>query len=546
MLTSLRHSLVFAGLLGAIACTGESPVAPDPTLRHPRADILPAGTCQVTSLANDGAGTLRALVANTSCTTINFATGLTGTITLSAPAITIDRAVTIVGPGASKVELTLEHGIPSRVFEVGPAGTATISGFTVGDIVYTQAPPRPAQPCDDVSDFTDQFTGGPVCNVGTLTLADMRFVRIDAGTIRQGIGAIYSRTSSSLTILRTEVEHVLGVNGAVEIAAGSLNMSGSTFVADSSFRLGVLVFDGGSGVVDNSTFTNNFSVDGGVITTKGLAPVTVRYSTIVANESLGLTGGIDTFFRFGTVPVTLEATIVAGNVSAFPGVSDVGLPAFYDLSTPSFVSLGHNLIGPADNVTAAIFSKPGDAVNVVDPMVFPLANNGGPTRTMGLMSSSPAVNAIPIGESDCGTQITTDQRGAARPRAGACDIGAFESGYASYQFSGFSSPVSSTMLNTANAGQAIPLKWRILDASGQPVTNLTTATLTVTTLTCPTSSDVTSVTVAGATNTAGLQNLGSGYYQLNWQTQKSWSGSCRRLQLDLGELAPRTADFQFK
>ena len=54
-----------------------------------------------------------------------------------------------------------------------------------------------------------------------------------------------------------------------------------------------------------------------------------------------------------------------------------------------------------------------------DALVAPLADNGGPTQTMALMSGSPAINT--------GTATgapATDQRGL--PRFGAVDKGAFE------------------------------------------------------------------------------------------------------------------------
>lgn len=53
------------------------------------------------------------------------------------------------------------------------------------------------------------------------------------------------------------------------------------------------------------------------------------------------------------------------------------------------------------------------------------------------------------------------------------------------------------------------------------------------------------------TTVIGLQNPGDATYQLNWATLKSYAGSCRRVQPDLGERNPdgtvfyRTADFQF-
>ncbi|MGZ4687894.1 PxKF domain-containing protein, partial [Oryzihumus sp.] len=44
---------------------------------------------------------------------------------------------------------------------------------------------------------------------------------------------------------------------------------------------------------------------------------------------------------------------------------------------------------------------------------------------------------------------------------------------------------------------------------------------------------------------SGLQNLGDGYYQLNWKTPTSYAGSCKTAQLDLGDGTPHTAAFAF-
>jgi hypothetical protein len=45
---------------------------------------------------------------------------------------------------------------------------------------------------------------------------------------------------------------------------------------------------------------------------------------------------------------------------------------------------------------------------------------------------------------------------------------------------------------------------------------------------------------------SGLQNLGDGYYQLNWATPKSYTASCKTLKLDLGEGAGVTRDAAFR
>ncbi|MDL1910257.1 hypothetical protein FBQ81_06120 [Chloroflexi bacterium CFX6] len=115
-----------------------------------------------------------------------------------------------------------------------------------------------------------------------------------------------------------------------------------------------------------------------------------------------------------------------------------------------------------------------------------------------------------------------------------------------YNFIGFSSPVDSNdVLNLAKAGQTIPLKFRVTDANGSPITNLTGAAVTAASLSCPvgTTTDLLEEYAAG---NSGLQNLGDGYYQWNWKTPTIYANSCKTLRLDLGEGIYHTALFQFR
>jgi hypothetical protein len=62
-----------------------------------------------------------------------------------------------------------------------------------------------------------------------------------------------------------------------------------------------------------------------------------------------------------------------------------------------------------------------------DPLLAPLAQNGGPTPTRGLYDGSPALDRIPTGLSTpCQGPGLFDQRGVMRPVGTACDVGAFE------------------------------------------------------------------------------------------------------------------------
>jgi hypothetical protein len=114
-----------------------------------------------------------------------------------------------------------------------------------------------------------------------------------------------------------------------------------------------------------------------------------------------------------------------------------------------------------------------------------------------------------------------------------------------WDFIGFSAPVDNPpVVNVVRAGWAVPLKWRILDADGLPVTDLASATLRVTGYVCAagTTEDVVEEVAAGG---SGLQNLGDGYYQLNWKTPKAYARSCKVLMLDIGDGVAHTALFAF-
>jgi hypothetical protein len=115
-----------------------------------------------------------------------------------------------------------------------------------------------------------------------------------------------------------------------------------------------------------------------------------------------------------------------------------------------------------------------------------------------------------------------------------------------YAFVGFSSPVDNApTVNVATAGQAIPFKWRLVDANGVAVTNLASASLGAVAMGCS-NGTVADAVEQYAASASALQNLGDGYYQLNWKSPKSYQNSCKQMVLDLGEGNTRTALFRFK
>ncbi|MFC5570452.1 PxKF domain-containing protein [Lysobacter yangpyeongensis] len=113
-----------------------------------------------------------------------------------------------------------------------------------------------------------------------------------------------------------------------------------------------------------------------------------------------------------------------------------------------------------------------------------------------------------------------------------------------YGFVGFSSPVQNpSVLNVSKASRSVPLRWRVVDAQGAPVANLTAAGVNATAIACPVTTESRISTYGGSNGQ--LRNLGNGYYQLDWMAANSLRGSCRRLELDLGDGEARSAWFKF-
>jgi hypothetical protein len=139
----------------------------------------------------------------------------------------------------------------------------------------------------------------------------------------------------------------------------------------------------------------------------------------------------------------------------------------------------------------------------------------------------------------------------------ACYAGndSFKSSYGSltqqvkYNFDGLYAPVDRpNTMNVSKAGQGIPLKWRLTDYFGAPVLDFAPAALgvAVSGLQCTVSTTLDQVEEYAGNS--GLQNLGDGYYQLNWKTPSSYANSCKAIGLNLGEGTPRgpLAYFNFK
>src|SRR5262249_3490396 len=122
---------------------------------------------------------------------------------------------------------------------------------------------------------------------------------------------------------------------------------------------------------------------------------------------------------------TVVGSILAGNSSP---EGDCFVPSY---GTGSTHSRGYNLAGSDCGFHATGDKAVSDDLASIG--IEALAFNGGPTATMALLATSPAVDRIPVGAVSVGPGLplcpssgTKDQRGVARPQGGACDAGAYE------------------------------------------------------------------------------------------------------------------------
>jgi hypothetical protein len=158
----------------------------------------------------------------------------------------------------------------------------------------------------------------------------------------------------------------------------------------------------------NVTVAGNKAVSslGGGIAANGV-PGTIASSTIAdnhADNAASFGGGL-----VGGSGLTLKNTIIANNTAGNEwnpvSCTDTASAGDHDLQFPLKESSGQ-----ADKPCVA-------GITMADPLLGPLQDNGGPTKTMALMPGSPAIGT----GAGC---PATDQRG--QPRTGACDVGAYQ------------------------------------------------------------------------------------------------------------------------
>lgn len=363
---------------------------------------------QVVNTNDSGEGSLRQAVLNANATigadVITFAPELRGqTINLTGGALTVTDNLTVQGLGSS--DLTIDAGGRSGIFVVNDILFSNVINFTVQDLTLANG------------NAGANADGGAIASRGeNLTINNAIF----RGNRARDGGAIFTFGTNVATT--TTINNATFINnsafpngGAIANVNSALSVTNSTFNGNRAGSGGAIFNNSPQQAVGlrNTTISGNFAGSGGAIHNAGGA-FGISNSTITNNS----TTLVDSAAVFTDV-ANNSATIVTSSIIAANVNGDVRVPNPGTTNAGRFASGGNNLIG-FGNATSA-FNRGGDRINILNPGLEPLANNGGSTQTHALKLDSFAINA--------GNNLfnrPTDQRGLSRISGSAPDIGAFE------------------------------------------------------------------------------------------------------------------------
>ena len=360
----LNPYLTVNGIFTATATTAgleiSNTTATDSTVLVDNFTITAATAIQVTNVNNDGPGSLRqVLVTAAASSAFNVVTFAPA---LSGQTITLLSDILVNDAGGVVID---SSGLPAGITLDGGPGTNRIFALDTSNLMSLRKLTLTGGNGSGAFSVQGSTDGGAIFNRGTLAM-------------------------TQCTLFDNSTGPPSGFGGAIEnFSTGHVELTQCTLSANTALS------DGGA--IDNF---------GGI--------VALTHCTISGNAALN-GGGIESN---GKLIVT--NSIIAGNIAA-TATADIHNSG--GTSATTVTRVGANIIQVLTNSIAAIDNSDPATINInASPQLVALADNGGPTKTMGLQTASPARNASVL------STVTSDQRG--KPIQGVpnivADIGAFE------------------------------------------------------------------------------------------------------------------------
>lgn len=208
------------------------------------------------------------------------------------------------------------------------------------------------------------------------------------------------------------------IGGGVKNNGGTLKVFRSTFSGNNAVAIGggIANISGGTLTVKNSTFSGNRTgtAGGGILNDGRLR---VSYATFRNNDAEFVGGGIQNANDPGAT-TSLSNTVLAKSAGG-----NINNACSNGQCRGKIVDGGYNI---SDDSSYRFTSQTSRANTVPGLDPNGLQDNGGPTETIALRTTSAAFNFVPEGTNGCGTTTKSDQRGIKRPQGNKCDAGAFE------------------------------------------------------------------------------------------------------------------------
>lgn len=250
------------------------------------------------------------------------------------------------------------------------------------------------------------------------------------GRFVQNGGAIFNNSASNM-------------GGAIYNAEGTLTINGGTIHTNDSSMGGGGIANGIAGeiAIQNAAIltntTSGSTLGGGILNAGTLTMTNVTMSGNGAGSGAGLSNSGTAVLTNVTVSEN-SANNNSGGLSNSGGTLTIGNSIIFGNTAPSSANCSGTITSAGNNVASAAQCNGEIDMN---PLLQPLALNGGDTLNYALGVGSPAIDA-----GNNATCPATDQRGNLRPVGGVCDIGAYEDGIGFF--------ISDASLTEGNAGSS--------------------------------------------------------------------------------------------
>lgn len=411
-----------------------------------------AATFTVTNLNDAGAGSLRQAIldANAAPTddVIEFAPGLTGTISLTTGDMTITDELSLIGPGSASV--TIDAANNSQIFYIYDQTHVGALNVTISGLTLTRG-------------TSGAWGGGAIASWSSnTTLRDITITNSTAPTGQDG-GAILHALSANQqgrdAILTLENCHISGNTAGDTGGAIALYLSGGARISDSIIEGNTASNDGG-GIYDDQSeveltisrtrISGNTAVNGGGIRVQRqlvTGDFTLDRTSIIENTSTGQAGAaVSLDHNDGTTDIVsstiadnvaggidgVDATAVQVRHSTIAGNSGIGLRSLNRslIVSESIIADNTSDLGSSAEVNWSVVETGGSNIATggnnlvgVDPSLQPLLRFASTIWVRPLLQSSAAFNA---GDPAFVAPPSIDQTGRTRVAFGRLDMGAYE------------------------------------------------------------------------------------------------------------------------